>query len=310
MIPGKYGYLGHPDPSKTSFEFRDPQGIYVGSMVQEMEDGGTRAVAKMYMFKTSPLREWVPKSIAAGRPLTVSINGIGDVYKDLTSGVIDVKRINQLDSIDWANPGTEGMATSQAMSIVSELQNNNGGAEPMPGEARQDIVRGVTVAEMKAFNPEMIPVIIKDVTVAELQKSNPDIVRQIMESAKIVEMKLVVGGAEKMVKLDDVQGIISASETKISEMQAQVETARISELKGKLIGELVPGQYREKVTPRITGTDEATIKASIDSEVAFIKEIAGVQFDNPPKGKTQHTGGSDMEARIKGLFGVREPEKK
>jgi hypothetical protein len=310
---GAQGYLGHPDPMKTSFEFREPQGIYVGSTVQEMQDGTKRAVAKMYMFKTSPLREWVPKSIAAGRPLTVSINAVGDVYRDLTSGVIDVKRITRLDSIDWANPGTEGMGTSQAMSVVTEMQgdhNNNGGAGTMPDE-RQGIVRSVTIAEMRAYNQEAVNAIVSGVTLAELQQNNQALVSTIENGAKITEMKLTVDGAEKMVKLSDVQGVIDAQVTKITEMQGTINTMKITEMKTRLLGEMVPEQYREKVAGRVSGTDEASLKTSIESEVAFIKEIAGASWDNQPKGKSQHVDGhADMETKVKGLFGVKEPDKK
>ena len=61
LAPGVQGFLGHPDPSKYGFEFRDPQCIYVGSMLDTMPDGLVRCIAKCYLFKTSPLREWVPR---------------------------------------------------------------------------------------------------------------------------------------------------------------------------------------------------------------------------------------------------------
>ena len=79
LVPGCQGFFGHPDPSKYGFEFREPQCIYVGSTVETMADGLDRCIAKAYLFKTSALREWVPKSIAAGNPMTVSINGAADV---------------------------------------------------------------------------------------------------------------------------------------------------------------------------------------------------------------------------------------
>ena len=88
MIPGVQGFLGHPDPSKYGFEFREPQCIFVGSKVDIMEDGIHRIIAKAYLFKTSPLREWIPKSIAAKNPMTVSINGSGDIIRG-TNDTID-----------------------------------------------------------------------------------------------------------------------------------------------------------------------------------------------------------------------------
>ena len=88
LVPGVQGFLGHPDPSKFGFEFREPQCIYVGSMIDVLPDNTERCIAKCYIFKNSPLREWVPKSIPANNPMTVSINAIGDVIQ--SDSIIDV----------------------------------------------------------------------------------------------------------------------------------------------------------------------------------------------------------------------------
>ena len=119
LIVGCQGFFGHPDPSKYGFEFREPQCIYVGSIIDEMPDGLNRCIAKAYLFKTSQLREWVPKSIAAGNPMTVSINGSADIMRG--GDIIDVVHMTDLQSVDWANPGTEGLETSRAMSVVTEI---------------------------------------------------------------------------------------------------------------------------------------------------------------------------------------------
>lgn len=302
MVTGVQGYLGHPDPTKTSFEFREPHCIFVGSMVQEMGGGIVRSIGKAYLYPSSPLREWIPRSIAGGKPLTVSINGIGDIVRDIASGVIDVKSITELQSIDWANPGTEGMQTSTALSIVSELQ-NEGGAKM----ERDQIVRSVTIAEMKAYNSEVVTAIVSGTTIAELQAINPTIVDKIKESAKITEMQLTVDGKEVTVKLDKIQEMMDAKDAKIAELTSEAEKAKITEMKDKLL-EAVPEQYRESVAKRITGTDEASIKASIDTEVAFIKEIAG--NDNLPKGNGAKKVGTDMETAVKSMFGVKKEETK
>ena len=39
MIPGTMGYLGHPDPGKHGFEFREPHCVYVGSQLLDMGNG-------------------------------------------------------------------------------------------------------------------------------------------------------------------------------------------------------------------------------------------------------------------------------
>lgn len=300
MVPGTQGFLGHPDPSKYGFEFREPQCIYVGSMVDVLPDNTERCIAKCYVFKNSPLREWIPKSIAANNPMTVSINAIGDVIR--SDSILDVVHITELQSIDWANPGTEGMSTSKAMTVVSEQKSNIGGTEEM--EAKE-IIKNATVAELKAYNPESVTSLLKSVTMTELQEANPTLVHDIKQSAVVTEMKITVDGAEKMVKLTELQGIIDAKDAKITELKNNIDTMKIEEFKAKKIAELVPEQYREKIASRITGTTEDAITECINNEIAYIREMGGL--DNTPGGRQNHGGSTDdVKSQVAKLFGHKE----
>ena len=299
MVPGTQGFLGHPDPSKFGFEFRDPQCIYVGSMVDVLPDNTERCIGKCYIFKNSPLREWIPKSIAANNPMTVSINAIGDVIR--SDSILDVVHINELQSIDWANPGTEGMFTSKAMSVVSEQKSNIGGIEEM--EAKE-IIKNATVAEFKAYNPDGVTNLLKSVTVAELQAANPDIVKEIQQTGVVTEMKVTVDGAEKMVKLTEMQGIIDAKDAKITELNNTISTMKIEEFKAKKIAELVPEQYRDKIAGRITGATEDAITECINNEIDYIREMGGL--DNIPGGRHNHQSAEDVKAQVAKLFGHKE----
>jgi hypothetical protein len=300
MVPGTQGFLGHPDPSKFGFEFREPQCIYVGSMVDVLPDNTERCIAKCYVFKSSPLREWIPKSIAANNPMTVSINAIGDIIK--SDSILDVVHITELQSIDWANPGTEGMYTSKAMSVVSEQKSNIGGNKQMDSK---EIIKNATVAEFKAYNPEGVTALLKSVTVAELQSANPDLIEEVKRSGSITEMKLTVDGAEKMVKLTELQGIVDAKDNKITELNNTIATMKIEEFKAKKIAELVPEQYREKIAGRITGTTENAITECINNEIAYIREMGGL--DNTPGGRQQHGAlTDDIKSQIAKLFGHKE----
>lgn len=299
MVPGVQGFLGHPDPSKYGFEFREPQCIYVGSMVDVLPDNTERCIAKCYVFKSSPLREWIPKSIAANNPMTVSINAVGDVVR--SDSILDVVHISELQSIDWANPGTEGMSTSQAMSVVSEQKSNMGGNEPMDAK---EIIKNATVAEFKAYNPDGVTGLLQSVTMTELQAANPTLVEQIKQSATVTEMKLVVDGAEKMVKFTEMQGILDGKDTKIAELNGTISNMKLEEFKSKKLAELVPEQYRDKIAGRITGTTEDAITECINNEIAYIREMGGL--DNTPGGKQGHDSTDDVKAQIAKLFGHKE----
>lgn len=299
MVPGTQGFLGHPDPSKFGFEFREPQCIYVGSAVDVLPDNTERCIAKCYVFKSSPLREWIPKSIAANNPMTVSINAIGDVIR--SDSILDVVHISELQSIDWANPGTEGMSTSQAMSVVSEQKSTTGGNESMDAK---EIIQNTTVAELRTHNPNCVTGLLQSATIAELQAANPTLVDQIKQSAVVTEMKLVVDGAEKMVKFTEMQGILDGKDTKISELNTTIATMKLEEFKSRKIAELVPEQYRDKIAGRITGTTEDAITECINNEIAYIREMGGM--DNTPGGKQGHQTTDDLKAQIGKLFGHKE----
>lgn len=297
MVPGVHGFLGHPDPSKYGFEFREPQCIFVGSMLDTMEDGSVRCIAKCYLFKSSRLREWIPKSIAANNPMTVSINGRADVIR--SGEYIDVVTVNDLESIDWANPGTEGISSSKAMSVVREMENNNNGGNTMEVK---DILKNATVTEFKAFNPDGYSSMVKSISLTELQAHNPDLVKAIEDSARISEMKLTIGGTEKVVKLTEMQGIVTDLEGQVATAKNEAQASKLTEFKTAKIAEMIPEELREQVAKRVTGDTEDAIVASINAEIGYIREMKGLGANDPIGRQTSHSSDSVKES-VARLFG-------
>lgn len=301
LVPGCQGFFGHPDPSKYGFEFREPQCIYVGSVVETMADGLNRCIAKAYLFKTSPLREWVPKSIAAGNPMTVSINGSADVMR--SGDLLDVIHMTELQSIDWANPGTEGMETSKAMSVVKEMKNKE---EQRMGEPinAQDIMKNMSVAEFKAYNPNGYEGMIKGITVQELQAINPELVASIVEANRVTEMNFNIGGKEESVKVTELQGRFDAYEEKITELENAKKQAELDAYKVQKITEMVDEAHVDTFMKRVSGNTKAEIDASIQSEIDFVREMGGM--NNPPIGRNTQKLGDDMKTAVREMFGVKE----
>lgn len=297
MVPGVQGFLGHPDPSKYGFEFREPQCIFVGSMLDTMEDGSVRCIAKCYLFKSSRLREWIPKSIAANNPMTVSINGRADVIR--SGEYIDVVTVNDLESIDWANPGTEGISSSRAMSVVREMENNNNGGNTMEVK---DILKNATVTEFKAFNPDGYSSMVKSISLTELQAHNPDLVKAIEDSARISEMKLTIGGTEKVVKLTEMQGIVTDLEGQVATAKNEAKESKLTEFKTAKIAEMIPEELREQVSKRVTGDTEDAIVASINAEIGYIREMKGLGANDPIGRQASHSSDSVKES-VARLFG-------
>ena len=301
MTPGLQGFLGHPDPGKVGFEFRKPQCIYVGSMIDNMDDGNIRCVAKCYIFKSSDLREWIPKSIAAGNPMTVSVNGYGDIIVN-SDGIMDVVRFNDLQSIDWANPGTEGMNTSKAMSIVSEMNNNTGGNDM----EKSDIIKDTNITEYKAFNPAGYTGLIQSISVTELREHNPSLVKSIEDAVKVTEMTLKVDGKDTTVKISEMQGVVDGLEKKVNDMITEQKKSKLEAFKKSKIEEMVPENLRDKISARISGETEEAITECINNEIAYIREMGGMQ--NLPNKNQQTHSTDELKDSICKLFGVKKAD--
>lgn len=306
LVPGCQGFFGHPDPSKYGFEFREPQCIYVGSVVENMADGLARCIAKAYLFKTSPLREWVPKSIAAGNPMTVSINGSADIMR--SGDLLDVIHFSELQSIDWANPGTEGMETSKAMSVVNEMNQNKGGKEEMAEQqTAQDIMKNMTVAEFRAYNPTGYNGLLEGLTVQELMAVNPTLVNTIIENNKVTEMQFTIGGKQESVKVTEIQSRFDAYEQKITELQNAKDQAELDTYKLQKITEQVDEAHVETFMKRVSGKTKDEIDKSIEAEIAFVREMGGM--NNTPAPRSRQQGGQNMEQAMLNLFGVKSDKK-
>lgn len=303
LIVGCQGFFGHPDPSKYGFEFREPQCIYVGSIIDEMPDGLNRCIAKAYLFKTSQLREWVPKSIAAGNPMTVSINGSADIMRG--GDIIDVVHMTDLQSVDWANPGTEGLETSRAMSVVTEM--NEGGNKMAETINAQDIIKNVSVAELRAYNPGAYDTIIKGTTVQELQSINPALVQSIIESNRVTEMEFTIGGKKENVKVSELQAKFDGYEATITELNNKFQKAELDAYKNQKIAEMVDEDHIEAFKKRVTGNTKAEIDASINSEIEFVREMGGM--NNRPAPRKAPGGDSDIKDAVARMFGVKSENK-
>jgi len=308
QTPGTMGYLGHPDPSRVGFEFRDPQSIFVGSIL-ETEGGILRAISKAYIFPESPLRQWVPASIAAGNPIGVSVFGDGQGRPDPISGNVIIERMHNLESIDWTNPGTQGMLNSESLNVVNEMdqngQNNQGGSKDMEVGVKLDTI---TIAELKQANPTIVDNIIANISIAELQQHNPKVVEKIQDEVKVSEISLTLNGEEKKVSLKDVQSHIDARDIVIKEMTNDKIATEMAGLVETKITELVEEDYRDAVKNRVTKNnyaDEASLVAAINEEVTFIAELAGNMGPDfkKPKGNPQRKNtGDDASAIANGIL--------
>lgn len=160
------GYYGHLTDDERKTKFPEPQTIWIGAKVEEV-GGKTRLFAKGYVLpEAKSLRSYLKKAKAASKNVAVSVYGLAQVVKDNVKNITLVKSMN-LESIDWARPGSEGVLNMGMFSVTAEMHDSKLTTEK--GEVdmtREEVLQSATVDELKEANPAVVSEMV-DSAVAE-----------------------------------------------------------------------------------------------------------------------------------------------
>jgi len=118
-------YKGHQQPGSESWLYREPVGKIVAARIATIEVGGKRVLAakgKAYITEAdTKLRSDIKKKMAG--PL--SILGDARAVRQLGSDERRITHIHKpLKSIDFCNPGTNGMELAGVTAVVTEMSND------------------------------------------------------------------------------------------------------------------------------------------------------------------------------------------
>ena len=121
-------------------------------------------------------------------------------------------------------------------------------------------------------------------------------------------MKLTIGGKQETVKIAELQGKIDTYEQKITELENAKVQAELDAYKVQKITEQVDEKHVDAFMKRVTGKTKEEIDASIKNEIAFVREMGGM--NNTPVGRQQnHLGDNDIKDAVFGMFGVKKESK-
>jgi len=115
------GYFGHLTEEERETKMPESQTLWLGATVKEI-DGKDRLFIKGYVLPyANKLRTYLKKAIAIGKKVGVSVYGTANQIWDNS---LNAKKIMNFDleSIDWARPGAEGMKTMGLVSVTSEMK--------------------------------------------------------------------------------------------------------------------------------------------------------------------------------------------
>jgi len=146
-----YGHLGHlKDFQDLSYRFRDPVTIWLAGEIK-----GDWLYVKGYVPpEQDKLRKQIKLSLKANKPMAVSIHGLmkslpakGGKYRD----VIDYRLL----SIDWANPGTEGITGAGVVQISKEQKNQ----QKEDSMERAELIASLGMDDLKKERPDLVTAI-------------------------------------------------------------------------------------------------------------------------------------------------------
>jgi len=174
------GYEGHLTQEERSHKRPQPKTIWVGAVVKEV-NGVARLYAKGYIMPyASDLKTYLNSAKAAVKKVAVSIYGLAEQAWNAALGAYDVSNV-ELESIDWARPGSEGVPTTGYLAIAAEMNQS----ELM---TREELIGSLTKSELEAHGVQIIQEIkeeAKQEVVSEVKKEETGQLRVIREMMSV-----------------------------------------------------------------------------------------------------------------------------
>lgn len=256
------GYMGHLKEEDRPSKSPEAMTIWLGAVVSEVA-GKKRLFVKGYVLPyATKLKQYLRKAQAAGKQVAVSVYGQAREVLNKAINAYDVKDF-VLESIDWARPGSQGIATAGAVSLTQEMEE---------GEMKKaDFMKALTLDQLRTDRPEIIQEMVREI--------EPDLRRSITESLEsrlVAEMQNTIDGLmrEKAMRVVD----------EMLNERVALKSARIV-LRRLVISEM--NSYDENVVKEtvenILGSDEAK---TVISEMIV-----------PNKGISPHTDERNRETR-------------
>lgn len=223
-------YQGHIKEDDRNSASPESQTIWLGAIVQEIA-GKKRLFIKGYVLPyASKWRQYLQKAKAVGKRVAVSVYGKAYQIWNNTMKAYDISNFN-LESIDWARSGSEGVKGMGYLQLTSEMSK---GKQIME---RTEILQSVTIGEMKEINPSIVEELKKE-TVSEMEETNNKEKADL--NSKLESANVVVGEMNELRKTLKV-----AKDKKVSDVISEM-SARNSELESKLADNLINSEIAKK----------------------------------------------------------------
>lgn len=266
------GYLGHLTESERTTKTPKAQTIWLGASVKDV-GGKSRMFVKGYILPyAKELKEYLRKAKAVGKKVEVSIFGEAKQVWNSVIKAYDLFNFD-LESIDWARSGSQGIDSTGAFNLTSEMEDNI--------MEREDIIKDLKLEEIESLNKDLVKEM-KDKVISEYKVKNPDPEPKPEpdEVGVVSEMKEQFGVKEN----DELK-------SKVSEMAAEnkklVDVYLDKELSEKVESPAARKIIRKMIVAEMVDTNtkevDESIRKVLDSEEAkaLISEVKSISSISP-----------------------------
>lgn len=232
------GYQGHLKPEDRSSKAPDAVTLWLGAKVVS-HAGRDRLFIKGYILPKAPkFRDYVRRAKAAGKNIAVSVYGQAMEKWNETLGAYEISNFN-LESIDWARPGSEGVPNSGFLKLTTEMDEGD---------------------KMDKID------ILKSTTVSEMQEHNPAVVQEIETQAQ-VELQSVVSEMTTTLGLEDSSKLVETvaeMKTQHDDLQTQVAHSEIDKILGNKVSNIAARRTLKKmVISEMSSNDLAVVQETV-----------------------------------------------
>lgn len=239
------GYQGHLSDTDRSTKYPDPQTIWLGASAKEV-GGKLRLFAKGYVLpEAKTLRSYLRKAKTLKKNVAVSVYGTVQAAVKTARNALDMSNFN-LESIDWARPGSEGVPNMGIFQVTSEMFDSNNN-----GEGNMDKVQAIkesTAAELREHNPAVVSEMVSE-AVAEATQASEAVVSEMTQTREALGLKEGESLTER-----------------VAEMQEQLSEAALdNSMREKIPSATARKTLRSAVVKEMNANADLTADAAVDA---------------------------------------------
>lgn len=235
------GYQGHLRPDERSSKAPDAVTMWLGAKVTNHK-GKNRLFIKGYVLpKASQFKDYLRRAGAAGKNVAVSVYGQAFEKWNEALKAFEISNF-QLESIDWARPGSEGVPNSGYLKITAEMD----GGDHMD---KVEVLKATTVSEMKEHNPSVVQEI-----ETHAQSELLGVVSEMTETLGVTDQK-------------ELPKVVSEMKARNGELETQVAHSEVDKALGNKVTNVAARQALRKMVigEMKDSTDLKVVQESVET---------------------------------------------